>query len=154
MHLMTLLKLFCHEWESFKVPNSQGSARIFSAVMKFWTGSDASWNLVLNLCRSMITLVSGLHSSRNFIFNTATLSRLSAAWMMSPSSFLTSAAFSMVSLPAKFSKIYALVRHSCHCREPLQKCQIQIQKFSSFQQRCLRKTKALACVKASMILLR
>ena len=102
--------------ESFKVPNSQVSARIFSAVMKFWTGSDASWNLVLNLCRSMITLVSGLHSSQNFAFNTVTLSWLSAAWMMSPSSFLTSAAyvnvfaFSMVSLPARFNKIYALVR--------------------------------------------
>jgi len=34
-------------------------------LIKFWTGSDTSWNLVLNLCGSMITLVSGLHSSRD-----------------------------------------------------------------------------------------
>ena len=72
---------------------------------------------------------------------------------MSPSSFLTSAAyvnvfaFSVASLPASSAKYTLLYGHSCHCRQPLQKCQTLIQKFSSFQQRCLRKTKALACVK-------
>ena len=108
-------------------------------LIKFWTGSDTSWNLVLNLCGSMITLVSGLHSSRNFAFYTETLSRLSAAQTMSPSSFLTSAAyvnvfaFSVASLPASSAKYTLLYAHSCHCRQPLQKCQILIQKFSSFQ---------------------
>ena len=70
--------------ESFRGPYSQLLDRILSDVIKFCTGSDGCWTLLLNLCRSMMTLVSGLQSSVNLALSTVRFSRLSAGWTTSP----------------------------------------------------------------------